>query len=319
MNVNNPHLRSIDPPDGPDYLASGVLQALARPFGAYKSWSFLRTTIRAVLTFGLGPIITLPRRFREFVTMEQEQYWHLAEWLRLNSPHPDAARLCEDAETLRPRYEFQMLAWLATAFVAVLFFTQLGRGHGFNSSWFSQLLECTWLFQHEPIRYLPPLLARKLYVVWSVGLGVGYLCYWQQIRSHEAAVSAFLARLNRITTTDGFPPVKLMTLNARIGKPVWVLGAVAFGLVGAWWGIAMMIAAAAHRAYVIRISVHTRAALAHQLRAMLLRRHPSMKVPLPIYLRHRCKNDLCRCQVPSHALYCPRCGRKLSPPLSVIA
>jgi hypothetical protein len=80
---------------------------------------------------------------------------------------------------------------------------------------------------------------------------------------------------------------------------------------GALWGIPMMLAGAAQRRAVRRVSTRNRAALAHRLRAMMLaRRSAAAAVPLPVYLRRLCPNPLCRAPMVETAAFCTRCGRR---------
>ena len=66
-----------------DQLGSALQQGLPRPLNPKLSWTLLHTLIAGGLTGGIAPLLVLPGRFKDFVQSEQMQYWHLAEWMRL--------------------------------------------------------------------------------------------------------------------------------------------------------------------------------------------------------------------------------------------
>ncbi|HWP39791.1 MAG TPA: zinc ribbon domain-containing protein, partial [Tepidisphaeraceae bacterium] len=85
-------------------------------------------------------------------------------------------------------------------------------------------------------------------------------------------------------------------------------------------GLALMLAAGAHRRYTNRSSVRIRAELAERLRGMLLQRRPMMQVPRPISVMRTCIRPNCRAKIPTVANYCPRCGtRAVAPTIEVVA
>ncbi len=36
-----------------------------------------------LISFGFWPLWKMSRQFRDYVTFEKQQFWHLAEWLRI--------------------------------------------------------------------------------------------------------------------------------------------------------------------------------------------------------------------------------------------
>ena len=103
MSQFNPSNITFDAPQSPDSLAGAVLNALARPIGQKQAWSVVKSLILGTLTFGVWPLIVWISGFRAFIAGEQQQFLHLARWVRQNSPHPLARRLESDAGELRPR------------------------------------------------------------------------------------------------------------------------------------------------------------------------------------------------------------------------
>lgn len=318
---NSPtHPRNAADPEHPDYVAAAVLHALARPSYPKLSWGPIRTITLAVISFGLLPILIWTKRFRQFVTVEQQQLWHLAEWLRLNSKDPNSTQLRDDADGLRVHADLRLLTFLSLAFLGIIFFTQL---HVFHFHRWDALLDCTYLYPFyrvQPARYhvAPPGLAFKLFNTWTLSLSAGYVFHWLQVQLHAKAVGRFIAHFNAISSAEGLTPVQPHLPGIGL-RPLWLVGAGAFALTGNLWGVPMMIAGAAQRRLVRHTSTLNRAAMAHRLRAMLLARHPNHDVPMPIYLRRICVNDRCRAPVHESAAFCPRCGSRVIPPLHRVA
>jgi hypothetical protein len=310
VNVTHPNLRTAEDPNGPDYLAGAVLQGLARPMNKRLSWSFFQTLIGGICTFGLLPILDWQKRFRDYVTLEQQQLWHLAEWLRLQSKDPQVVKLRQDADNAQFRPDLRLLASLSVAFVAVILFTRL---QDFRHHWWPALRDVTYgyrnRFQHW--HYLDPVLAYKLFLTWTIGLSAAYAFHWLQVQLHAAAVARFIARFNKIALTEGLTPITAEMPGIGV-RPVWLGGALIMLALGAIWGVPMMLAAGAQRRAVRFVSTRNRAALAHRLRAMLLARRPTANVPMPVYLRTLCPNPLCRAPLLDSAIYCPRCGSRVA-------
>ena len=226
--------------------------------------------IGGFVSFGLLPIITWPSRFRAYVAYEQQQFWHLAEWLRLNSKHPDAPKLREAADDLRFRGDLQLLSNLAVGFVAIIFFTQLQ--HFFRP--FAELLLCTYRFPHQNWRQLDSSLPGKIFTTWTIGLSVAYVLHWIQVQRYAASVRNFIEKFNAIAASEGLTPVRPQMPGVGL-RPMWVAGAVVLCGLGAFWAIPMMLAGAAHQRMTRIASRVNRAAMAHRLRAMLLALYPT--------------------------------------------
>ena len=320
MNLDQSNLRCTGDPHSPDYVASAVLHALARPNYPKLSWGLIRTIVLGIISFGVLPILIWTKRFRQFVTVEQQQFWHLAEWLRLNSKEPAAAQLRADADGLGVQTDLRLLTALCLAFLGIIFFTQLlpFRFHRWDA-----LLDCTYLypFYHmRPGKYhdASSSLAFRLFNTWTLALSAAYVFHWMQVQLHAKAVGRFIGRFNTITAAEGLTRVQAQFPGAGF-RPLWIVAAAVFALSGSLWGVPMMLAGAAQRRLVRHASTINRAAMAHRLRAMLLARHPNEEIAMPIYLRRLCTNDRCRAAVHESASFCPRCGSRIVPSLHRVA
>src|SRR5688500_1944224 len=86
---------AADAPTRPDHLAGAVLRSLGRSFDNKFAWGNAQTLVLGIISFGLWPLISWTASLRNYIRLEQQQLWHLAEWVRLQSVHPDAAKLRE--------------------------------------------------------------------------------------------------------------------------------------------------------------------------------------------------------------------------------
>lgn len=314
MSQFTPNLRSVDPPDTPDYLAGAVLQGLARPIGEPQA-SALRSLFWGALSFGLLPLLAWPRRFSRFVKLEQQQLWHLAEWVRLHSGHPDAPRLRAQADRLANRNGLRILSLLVAGFTAFFIFSTLSP----RTNWSDAFWASTYGFQQSSSsHWISHLQAQGLFTVWNIGLVVAYGLHWVQLRLHAARVRRFIWRFNAIAKIEGLTPVH-PSIPGLGFRPGWVVGAILLCFAGAFWAVPMMLAGAVQSQYIKESSVRDRAALAHRLRAMLLHHRPTLHVPVPVFLRRTCVLPLCRAAVPDAANFCPRCGTHLPSALHRVA
>src|ERR1043166_7671653 len=88
-----------------DQLGEAVVRTLERPFRNRFSISFVRGLVLGIFTLGIGPLLGLGRRFRDYVMFERQQMWHLAEWLRMAVGSEGARELRDLAEQIRFRKE----------------------------------------------------------------------------------------------------------------------------------------------------------------------------------------------------------------------
>ena len=300
---------TFDPPPPPDYLAGSVVQGLSRPIGGKLAWGVLKSFFWAVASFGIIPLIAWTRSFRAYAIAEQQQYLHLAQWLRTQSDHPLARRLEEDAGELRTRGWLSTLSLVAVAVTGLFIHLYVDGTH---RPYWDTLMAGTYHHDEASMLrfhgyYWPR--ANEIFKTWCVGLGLAYAVHWLQVQLHAADVRRFIDRFSEIAQGEGVNRVRAESLGIGL-RPLWlVAGAIMFAW-GAPWGFVAMLAGAAQRRYITWTSRNTRADVAHRLRAILMRHRPSSEFPLPVYLRERCVEPKCRAEILRGVNYCPRCGTR---------
>src|SRR5436309_1811395 len=98
-----------------DLLASAVLRSLGRPVGVPPAWRFGKNVAFGLLTLGTAPVIEWIYRFRRVARAEAQQFWHLAEWMRLRSGQPDTAQLLALAQRCRGRRWLEAISVITVA------------------------------------------------------------------------------------------------------------------------------------------------------------------------------------------------------------
>lgn len=303
---------SILDPDRPDYLAGAVLQSLSRAMGPRWHWGAFKTFLLGVASFGLLPILIWPRRFGDFVTTEQHQLWHLAEWLRLRTGNPQAVALRDRVDRIAAISALTYLSWFIIATVAAVIASHLWNT---AANLPDDLLNLTYLFPEQADRSRQQL---NVYLVWMIGVSAAYLLHWIQVQAHVRNVRRVVKIFNRLALTEGIATIKLRDAGAGL-RPLWLLAAVPLVSFGVFWGVPMMLAGALHKRYVLIVSTDLRSELAFRVRALLLAQRPRMRVPRPPRLRMNCPSELCRNAVPETANFCPRCGTPVRPVLNAVA
>lgn len=303
---------TLDPPAGPDHLAGAVLKGLSRPIGAKLSWSVVRSLVLGLLSFGVLPIVSWVRSFRAYAVAEQQQYLHLAQWVRLNTDHPLGRRLEEDAKELRPR----AMLTLATVMAVLVTVVQVGLGidRSHAAVWDSLLWGTYGYGGNDLVARVAHVSARlgpweRIHRIWVIGLAAAYALHWLQLQLHAQDVRRFVGRFNEVARAEGVPAARVERLGPAV-RPLWLAAGVAMWAWGAPWGVVAMLAGAAQRRYITWSSRGTRAEVAQRLRTMVLRRRPAAGVPVPVYLRERCVEKMCRAEIPRGVNFCPRCGTR---------
>jgi hypothetical protein len=299
----------LDPPPGPDQLAGAVLKGLSRPIGQKLSWSVVRSLVLGLLSFGVLPILAWVRSFRAYAIAEQQQYLHLAQWVRLNTDHPLARRLESEAGELRPRALLTLGSVLAVLAMVFGAWTEMARArvpvwdgliggtYGFGRTRFFD--HWVWNFHGSG----------RVHNYWVFGLIAAYALHWIQVQLHAQDVRRLVGRFNEVAKAEGVPAARVEPLGSTL-RPLWVLAGVVMFAWGAQWALVAMLAGAAQRRYITWSSRSTRAEVAQRLRTMLLRRRPAAGVPVPVYLRERCVEAKCRAEIPRGVNFCPRCGTR---------
>ncbi len=314
MSQFQPTSFSVSPRHQPDDLADALLNALARRLdNKHNAWSLPRTVVVSVLTFGVWPVFTWQRKLRDFVTQEQSQLWHLAEWLRLQTGRADAQKLRDDSQKLRWSHLLSAGAVLSAAAV-VITFAAIFAGH---RDVFQNLVGVTWKYPAHR-GWMSPELVKALFLVWTGGLGLAYVLHWIQVTYHATQLRNYLRAFNAIAESENIPPVPVPDTELGV-RPLWLIAAVPFAAVGAVWAVPMMLAGAAQRRYIKAMSTPARRELAYRVRGMLTLRRPALNVVTPATLRRRCENEKCLAHVSASAVFCPRCGSRLKAALERVA
>jgi hypothetical protein len=259
------------------------------------------------VTFGLLPVLRWGKRFGQFVTLEQQQFWHLAEWLRLHTKSPAAAELPGEADRIHYRPMLTLLSVLCVVAVVVMIYRQLRMT---TLSWHS-LTYATYLYagHHRPWY-------RDGFLVWGAGLSVAYALHWAQVRLHAADRARFIRSFNHCCVTESIEPITPTPLGLGI-RPLWIVAGIGITALGAPWGVPMMLAGAIQRSEITEASLRDRQALARRLYTMLQRRRSDVAVP--VALRRLCSHEFCRAKLPDAARFCPRCGARATVPMHRVA
>jgi hypothetical protein len=313
MQRDHPHLRSAAATPDMDHFAAAVLQGLARPVHRKLSWSAPRTMVLGVLSFGLLPIVFLSKRFRQYQIVEQQQLWHLAEWLRQNTNHPEARALEDEAEALAPSPRVGLFASLCIVGLILLFFTQLREGDAW--AWMA-MFDRTYLYPFHRLAHITyyrsdSSRAFLFFNTWTLALTAIYLGHWLRVQLHARRLRAWMERFNRIATAEGLAGVQPRMPGIGL-RPIWVAGGLVLAACGWLWAVPMILAGAVHRRMVHAASTANRGAIAGRFRDIVLSRRPGQVLPMPVYFRNFCVNRFCLAPVAVQAAYCSRCGSKVA-------
>lgn len=303
MSRFQPTSRSILPVNEPDLLADAVMSSLTRTLYFRLSWSAGQTLVSALLTIGFIPVLNMTRWLRGVIAQQEQQLWHLAEWLRLQLGDDDALELQRTADDIRFNVPLGLasVAFLCVAGGAVV---QHFAVRPFE-------VKELFLFAFRAPRTAPA-------IVFAASISAAAACNWVHLAWHQQNVEKYLRHFNQFALDHEMDPVELPPLELGL-RPIWICGAVLMACTGAIWGVPVMLAAAAHRRYTIGISVLTRAMLAERLRKILLARKPATRVPQPIVAARVCVRPNCRSPLSSNAVFCPRCGTRAARLMDVVA
>ncbi|MGA2232336.1 MAG: zinc ribbon domain-containing protein [Tepidisphaeraceae bacterium] len=306
----SPTAFSVEPPHRPDALADGVLASLSRRRWGYrgKPWGVIKTAILAFLTLGLAPLICWTRRLRHLMIVEEQQLWHLSEWLALRTGDKRATFLRETTvKDLRPS-ALTALILIGVPILAILSITQAFASGAFDVP---QLWPAVWAWPLETSSGFVVDRAAQFWGQWTLLLAVGYFLHWLEVRRHAAMLRQFAKGFNEITAAEGITPVTGVGVGLGL-RPIWLFAAAVGVWCGALWTIPLALAGAVHARYVRGTSRDIRSGLARRVRAMLLTERPILHVrppPGPSGV-HPCINEKCAASLPPDAVFCPRCGSR---------
>jgi len=298
----------VDPPNRPEPLAEAVLASLSRSNWGYRTraWGLIKTCILSALTFGILPLLIWPKRLRNLRIVEQQQLWHLGEWLRLRTGKPKAAELRDQARNLAPASSlgFLPLAVLAGALFIVV--------QNFQPQRWYELAYGQYLLQHHhrfmPL-WRPPYL--QFWATWNLILAAGYFFHWLTVCTHAGAMANYAQKFNRVVAAEGVAPVRISSVGIGL-SPLWLIAAFIGLAHGALWAMPMMFAGVVHRRYVEGVGPQIRGELAMRVRSMLEADRPAMAVrPTPVVPSTVCPNEKCTAPIRPGSTFCPRCGTRL--------
>jgi hypothetical protein len=301
-----------DPPNRPEALAEAVLASLSRTEWGYRRrpWGLIKTCILSALTFGAAPLLAWPRRFRYLQAVEEQQMWHLAEWLRLRTGRPEATELQNDARQLGSRSAFPIFP-LLLLLSFVFYFPRLMR---FDLIRWYQMAYGVFLIPHHHRLVLelwrPPFV--NFWAIWSLILCAGYVAHWICVCQHAGSMANFVQRFNVATAAEGVEPIRPVSVGLGF-SPLWMIAAVIGLAHGHIWAFPMMLAGVVHWRYVRLAGPRMKGDLAQRVRWMLESSRPVMAVrptPMPPPTA-ACPNEKCRAPLPGGGTFCPRCGARL--------
>ena len=319
-----PTAQSVDPPNQPDAFSDAVLASLSRPIPGFHvgPWGLIKTIIFGSLSFGLLPLLVWPNRFKKFVACEQQQLWHLAEWLRLHTGRPRATELRDwtqrELNATSGTTTLAVLCGLFAVFAGfnLLHHADLATLYGTAYPLIIPHGRIYW-YLHDTIWF--PRYPRGFYGdfwgLWTLLISAGFIVDWFQVCRQAGALAEFTDKFNVIMAEEGIAPVQARGVGIGF-SPLWALTAVVFVAGGALWAIPMAFAGVVHLRYVRKTSRRTRSEFAQAVRTMLTNRRPALLVRQPPSLakaqnwRPACGNEKCKAFLPAGATYCPRCGTR---------
>ena len=281
-----------------DHLAASVLRSLGRSFRDRFSLTSSDAAITGLLTFGVLPLWRLHRQFRDYVTYEKQQLWHLAEWLRVRRGGEEALALHDALKRHRTNFLLSFGKFFGVlAFVGTVFHELQGRFR------LSRLIDYTyrenWARDWDNMPIWP---------AWVAGLSIAYGLHWLQVVLHERRLERFADRFNKVAVREGVAPIADPPFDLGLNTG-WVVGA---GLLawfgGALWAIPMALAGATQRRYINRTATRTRGELLDRARTMIAQQRPAVAVPSYVIHGRRCDNPRCLGPIKAGARFCSRCG-----------
>lgn len=280
------------------------MQSLSRPLARAGPWGPIKSFILGGISFGIWPLIAWPKRFGHFVVAEQQQYWHLVEWLRLRTGDAEAASLRDSVKQTGAPLTVWLVPLVLIGVIVARFLPYLPS----STRLLHSLVLATYDFGRHGNPHAPSA-TQMLFETWTICLSAAYLSHWIHVRSHARRVGKMVRQINALLVRENVPPVTPVATGLGF-RPLWIIAACIGCYCGAWWAIPAAIAGASHARYVSRTSLGTRGQLAQRVRMLLVSQRPALNVATPFRLRLQCSNRLCRSLLPEGATFCSRCGSR---------
>jgi hypothetical protein len=294
-----------------------VLQDLERDAPAPpRAWGAFFSTVTALFTLGILPVVVWNDRFNKFVDQERRKLRRFADWLRVHSNRPETIDLRVAAEDLGCRPLLTGLSIVAVVGVVAML---IRRVMPFDEDIITRLVSSTYDFHAKHWR-APLSAGQQLFAAWGIGLSAAYLFHWVQVRAHVADVRRFVEYANRVLRGSGARIVTPPRAGPSFGMFLfWLIAGILLTSRGAWWGLPMALCGMTQRRYMAYESVRLHRTLAARVReiaqvpvgeenALLM-----TTLPMPLTYDGRCANARCLAPRPRGARFCPRCGHGLWP------
>lgn len=247
MTAFDPTTRSIHPPPHPDPLGEAIVSAFSRDLGYRLTWDWPIVLLLGLLTAGLVPLIVLTLRFRTYAKSEKFQLEHVTEWIELRGT---ASRELT-AATTRLRELWPTLTAMGLALATLGF--AVAVVHLLVTS-----LSLPSLISLFTI-YRPAGLAPLYMLIWCGA----FACHWLAVQRHAARVGNYVAAVRQKLGPIEHSPA---WVNAPM---VWIIIGFVLLIAGCVWGLAMMLAAGAHRRYIKHTSAAIRAQIASRVQTLM--------------------------------------------------
>jgi hypothetical protein len=299
----NPTIRIVQPDDEPDLLAGAVLNSLTRPMHRGFAIGIVPAFAFTLLTIGIAPVLSMTRRLRMLIVQQEQQLWHLAEWMRLQTGDAEAIELQKSSQQIR----FNMPLALLTGLFVLIAVCAIGMHFTGQPFVLREMYRFAFRFPATPEA-----------VIFAFSLPAAAVCNWAHLAWHQQNIERYVRWFNHLASRQNLQEIALPPIELGL-RPLWIVTGLLISLTGALWALPVMLAAAAHRRYIRVGSPKVRAALAERLRAMLLARRPMMRVPKPVAFVRNCLRPNCRSPMPTSASFCPRCGTRAARAMDVVA
>jgi hypothetical protein len=301
MSAFTPTVSNLEPPDSPDNLSLAVLHSLSRPIYGRVAWGPVKSFFLGAISFGILPLLAWPRAFARFAAAEQQQYWHLLEWLHIRTGDKDAAMLRDHIRTATVPPTISFVPIILVAIVLINFLPAFNIDHFFRDTYGLAPFFDPRIFNDA---------WTHTFKVWTICLSIGYISHWIHVRQYVFGINQTLQRLNIILVRQQLPPVPKYEVGLGLRR-AWLIGGLLGLAGGAIWAIPAAAAGGIHERYCRRTSTRIRGELASRVNLALSRQRPPIDVPIPNGFRVTCRNQLCRKPLAPGASFCSRCGTRV--------
>lgn len=322
----------MEPAKPPNELDDALLNSLTRTRLGYRGqpWGAFLTYLVALIPPGVLPLIVWHHRFMGLMSVEQQQYWQLADFLRLRTKKSEAVALRDQfaAELNPPTWISPALRALAGIGLAAILLLGITQFRTFSSSTFweasvgmatsksemDQELSGSGVSSDEiksalgfslPVSDVDPAPYNRFWKFCALLLLAGYSIHWYEIHRHARALTRYANQFNIVTAAEGLAPVKITPVG--IGYQTgWISAAVISFLLQPefLWMLPMAMAGVIHARYVLVTSRGARVEFASRLRTLQGKSSSESAVPL------KCPNVKCAVPIAMGMAFCPRCGAR---------